>query len=210
MEESQEDVNRRSTWKTLYLIVATLHILVLVTYVCAFIWFAPLLDAMFPLFESASTWKWIFPILAIPIAFLIYYLINSLKKSKGTESGNAKITMTQFVGLLYIGALIAILVVNIIEWVNHCRSSVPLVDQYSYCYTGLGLTTQYKFVFWMFVVHLVMFSLMLWMAWYTMTNKVLRMYPAYVEGKLSGGAAAAYTQMQPINVGSSAQRTVFG
>jgi len=196
---------KKSTWKTIYLIVSTLHLLELVAYACFVIWFAPLLDAKFSLFEHATTWKWIFPLLALPIAFVIFYLINSFKKSDGAESGSAKISLTQFVGLLYIGSLLVILVFNSIEWADHCRASVDPSEQYSFCYDGLGLTPQYQWVFWLFVAHIVLFSLMLWMAWYAMNSKLFRILNARVQGKVP----AAYTQMQPVNEPYT-QRTVFG
>jgi hypothetical protein len=209
MDESLTNANKNkksSTWKTLYLIVSTLHLLELVAYACFVIWFAPLLDATFSLFTHSSTWKWIFPLLALPIAFVIYYIINSFKSGMDRESGEAKITLTQIVGLLYIAALIVILIFNIIEWVNHCTSSVAPIDQYAFCYDGLHLVTQYKWVFWLFAAHLVLFSVMLWMAWYAMSNKLFKIKTAYVNGK---APSAAYYQMQQVDQPHS-QKTVFG
>lgn len=207
MEESLTNVNKKkaSTWKTLYLIVSTLHLLELVAYACFLIWFAPLLDAKFSLFEHESTWKWIFPLLALPIAFIIYYIINSLKKGMNSDSGDAKITLTLALGIVYIAVLIVILVFNIIEWVDHCTSSVAPAEQYLFCYDGLHLVTQYKWVFWLFAVHLVLFSVMLWMAWYAMNNKLFKIKSAYVNGK---APAAAYYQMQQVDQPQS-QRTPF-
>lgn len=199
MESNKKE--RKSTWKPFYLGVTALQVLQQLSYLCAVIYFAPILNdepgGNFKVFTTAATWKWVFPLLAMPIGLFIFYLIESLNYRGSNKASIA--TLVQWTGLFYGIVLAVIIGFNIAEWVNHCTASAT--TPYAFCYDGTSLTPQYEFVFWSLVVHWALFMIMLGIAWYVIKEDIFSFHGAYVEAQ----APAAYTPMQPVYSGGTRQ-----
>lgn len=193
MDKDDQD-SRKSTWKPIYLVLNALLMLELVVYLGAVVYFAPLLDVVFPVFTTAETWKWVFPLIAVPLISYIFYLIESLKH-EDTNKSAVEIFML-VLGLTYLAALLVIIGFNFAEWVAHCTSSAT--TPYSYCWAAGARTAQWDFVFWTSVVHTVLFGAMLWVAWYTVHEGILTM-----SMKVNSRLESTYTQM---STRSSAKR----
>ncbi len=194
--EDPSEYTSKNTWKTLFLVSVTVAVLVALFYVGCVIAFVPLLDAKFPLFTTAETYQWIFPIFGIPIALFALYLIHS------TLERDVKIWIIQIVGWLYSAALIGILISASLEWANHCLSGSTEI--YAYCYNGTGLTLQWKLVFFVLVAHLVAHAAMMLLAWYTVKKRYVvlehekvKTGPGPVESKMSAGRAYVAMQERP-------------